>query len=396
MVPKKGSAETSDDGSRAVVNSAGERDTNQVTIENGERFAAARRRDAAPRNGPQHVVIDLTNRCNSNCIACWTGSPLLRDRAPAPAWFEQELPGPLVHALLRDLAAMGCEMVRFTGGGEPLMHPEFEDLVRSAAGHGLLCNVTSNGILLRRVSDSALEAVSELTVSLWAATSQTYSRLHPNKTGRDLRQDRCCSGANEAGAEPKERNGRIWCWPMSSAQMNHHELEGMLELACRIGATRVYFTVVDPIPGCTDGLLLNAAEADDLHERASRPSTPRGRIAIDNEEGFLRRLRENDPARGYYDRVAVDEVPCLVGWFFARVMANGEVVPCCRAVMRPMGNLHTASFAQIWRSAPYAEFRRHADESKAHGPYFKDIGCVTSCDNLMHNIEWHRLVEGGA
>ena len=93
---------------------------------------------------------------------------------------------------------------------------------------------------------------------------------------------------------------------------------------------------------------------------------------------------------------AVDEVPCLVGWFFARVMANGEVVPCCRAVMRPMGSLHAAPFAQIWRSAPYAEFRRHADESKAHGPYFKDIGCVTSCDNLMHNIEWHRLVEGDA
>ncbi len=179
--------------------------------------------------------------------------------------------------------------------------------------------------------------------------------------------------------------------------MNHHELEGMLELACRVGAARVYFTVVDPIPGCTDGLLLDAAAGRDLHERASRAFDAfRGRIAIDNEDGFLRRLRENDPARGHYDRLAVDEVPCLVGWFFARVMANGEVVPCCRAVMRPMGNLHTASFAQIWRSAPYAEFRRHADESKAHGPYFKDIGCVTSCDNLMHNIEWHRLVEGGA
>ena len=150
----------------------------------GERIASALRRDGAPRNGPQHVVIDLTNRCNSNCIACWTGSPLLRDKAPAPAWFEQQLPGPLVHTLLRDLAAMGCEMVRFTGGGEPLMHPEFEDLVQSAAGHGLLCHVTSNGILLRRVSDPALEAVSELTISLWAATSQTCSRLHRTRPAR--------------------------------------------------------------------------------------------------------------------------------------------------------------------------------------------------------------------
>ena len=138
-------------------------------MRDGERIAAARLRVDVPRNGPQHVVIDLTNRCNGNCIACWTGSPLLRDKAPAPAWFERELPGPMVHVLLRDLAAMGCEIVRFTGGGEPLLHPEFEDLARAAAGNGLRCHVTSNGILLRRVSNPALEAVSELTVSLWAA-----------------------------------------------------------------------------------------------------------------------------------------------------------------------------------------------------------------------------------
>ncbi len=361
-------------------------------MRDGERIAAARLRVDVPRNGPQHVVIDLTNRCNSNCIACWTGSPLLRDKAPAPAWFERELPGPMVHVLLRDLAAMGCEIVRFTGGGEPLLHPEFEDLARAAAGNGLRCHVTSNGILLRRVSNPALEAVSELTVSLWAATPQTYSRLHPNKTGATF--DRIVATLEHiaedrvgGAARPEVVLANV------VGKMNHHELEDMLELACRVGAARVYFTVVDPIPGCTDGLLLDADEAADLYGRACRAfDTYRGRINIDNEDGFLRRLQENDPEHGHYDRVAVDEVPCLVGWFFARVMANGDVVPCCRAVMRPMGNLREASFAEIWRSQTYAEFRRHADESKANGPYFKDIGCVTSCDNLMHNIEWHRLV----
>jgi hypothetical protein len=76
-------------------------------------------------------------------------------------------------------------------------------------------------------------------------------------------------------------------------------------------------------------------------------------------------------------------------------MANGDVVPCCRAVMRPMGNLHRASFAEIWRGSRYREFRRHADESKAEGPFYAGIGCGTSCDNLMHNREWQRLITAG-
>jgi MoaA/NifB/PqqE/SkfB family radical SAM enzyme len=147
------------------------------------RLAAMRRRDPLPEPGPQHVVVDLTNRCNSNCIACWTGSPLLRGQAPAPEWFSRQLPTPVVHELLRDLAGMGCEIVRFTGGGEPLLHPHLEELVQAASTLGLGCHVTSNGTLLDRLTAPALAAIGELTVSLWAATPATYSRLHPNKTG---------------------------------------------------------------------------------------------------------------------------------------------------------------------------------------------------------------------
>ncbi len=36
--------------------------------------------------GPEHVVLDLTNRCNNSCIACWTKSPLLGDNKPDIEW----------------------------------------------------------------------------------------------------------------------------------------------------------------------------------------------------------------------------------------------------------------------------------------------------------------------
>ena len=46
--------------------------------------------------GPEHVVVDLTNRCNMRCLACWTKSPLLRDKAPPEEWHRQTLPSELV------------------------------------------------------------------------------------------------------------------------------------------------------------------------------------------------------------------------------------------------------------------------------------------------------------
>jgi MoaA/NifB/PqqE/SkfB family radical SAM enzyme len=353
-----------------------------------DRVELIRSRQLLPGPGPEQVVIDLCNRCNNNCIACWTGSPLLRDQAPPPDWFEQELPMPLVTGLLHDLAAMDCEIVRYTGGGEPLLHPELADILQLTSDLGLSCHLTSNGTLLDRLEASALAAIDELTVSLWAATPETYSRLHPNKTGGTFTRITNTLRRLQAERQPELVIANV------IGAMNHHELEAMLALAVELGAMRVYFAVVDPVPGCTEGLLLDNHTAAELEQRARELfEAYRGRITIDNESGFLRRLHENDPVAGSYDRNAVNEVPCLVGWFFARVMANGEVVPCCRAVMRPMGSLYQSRFAQIWTSAAWAELRRHADEPKS-SPYYQGIGCLKTCDNLMHNLQWQREVSG--
>ena len=95
--------------------------------------------------GPEHVVIDITNRCNYNCVACWTFSPLLGDKKPPKAWYGQELPGRMLRDLLDDLAAMGTKLVRFTGGGEPFLHPQILPLIAHCASVGLRLDITTNG-----------------------------------------------------------------------------------------------------------------------------------------------------------------------------------------------------------------------------------------------------------
>ena len=48
-------------------------------------------------------------------------------------------------------------------------------------------------------------------------------------------------------------------------------------------------------------------------------------IIWDNLNGFEARLKVSDTIQ--YDEASVDEIPCYMGWHFARITASGDVAP---------------------------------------------------------------------
>jgi len=118
-----------------------------------------------------------------------------------------------------------------------------------------------------------------------------------------------------------------------------------------------------------------------------------GKIHLDNFEGFLKRISKANPA-GQYDRAEIDAIPCYVGWIFSRILANGDISPCCRGVNMPMGNILEQSFRSIWESVKYRDFRCRAKYLKKSAPFFTMIGCYEFCDNLMHNRQVHKRISG--
>ena len=176
--------------------------------------------------------------------------------------------------------------------------------------------------------------------------------------------------------------------------MNWREAETMYDFATEVGADAVYFTVLDPVPGKTDVLLLNADERAAARNilrgiHARYEESPESLPELENYDGVIRRLGEDSAADGHYDGAAVEGIPCYIGWMFIRVLPNGDISPCCRGVDKPLGNLFRNSFSEIWNSPEYEEFRHFAlTESKSH-PYFAPIRCHTTCDNLMHNETMH-------
>ena len=348
--------------------------------------------------GPEHVVIDPTNRCDNNCIGCWTRSPLLGSAAATDDWKRQELDPDRLLTMIDELAEMGTKRIRFTGGGEPFLHPAIMEALRKTKEHGLIAAVTSNFSAIRepQVRTLAELGVDEITVSLWAGSPEVYARSHPNKSAKTF--ERIESHLRLLSSLKPKSSKLILANVIFS--MNFMETREMLDFALRVGADGIYFTVIDSVHDRTDGLLLTPPHIGVLEDHLLQVKDKvdglpaQGReFLLDNFDGFLRRIRSIGAVKGNYDKIAVDEVPCAIGWIFCRILPDGDVSPCCRGVDLPMGNINEQSFAEIWHGKKYREFRQMALTQKKSHKYFAPVACHRTCDNLMHNLELKRRID---
>ncbi|MBN2120950.1 MAG: radical SAM protein [Candidatus Omnitrophica bacterium] len=345
--------------------------------------------------GPEQVVVDATNRCNLRCLACWLYSPLLKKDKPDQEVLKQELSKQVLLRLVDDLASMGTRIIRFTGGGEPFMHKDLMSIIAQARRKGLDVAITTNFALLERKQIKELVdlGIEELAVSIWASEARVYTEVHPNTSWRYF--ERLKENLLYLKSLKKKKPRLTFANVLMNSNLG--DFEKMYDFGIRYGADAIYFTLVDVLSGQTDVLLLSEKQRIYLYRQALRLKEMAKAEGVELEffEGLLRRLSDSKSgySKGEYDREYIDKIPCYVGWIFARVLANGQVAPCCRGVKKDMGNINNKSFKEIWFSRGYDEFRARAKFLSKSDIYFKDIGCVKECDNLMHNEEIHRRIK---
>ena len=345
--------------------------------------------------GPEQVVIDPTNKCNLQCVSCWLYSPLLKDNKPSDEWLRKELSKDALFKLMDDLAFLGTKKVRFTGGGEPFMHRDLLEVIEYARKKQLLVALTTNfGLISRKDINRLINmGLEELCVSIWASNPETYKAVHPNTASayfEKVKENLLYLKEIEKQNKPQVTFANVL---MNS---NYQDFQGMYEFGLQYGADSIYFTLVDVFFGQTDKLIMNEQERKEVLKKALEIKE-RGRkdkIQLEFFDGLLRRLSKTgtDFMKGRYDKFAVDKIPCYVGWIFTRILADGNVAPCCRGVKKIMGNINEAPFKKIWFSSQYNEFRAKAKYLSKSNSYFQDIGCMKECDNLMHNEEMHQRI----
>lgn len=170
--------------------------------------------DRIPVNGG----MDLTERCNLNCIHCYIRKP---------AGTAKDLPAKKIKTVLDEAAKAGCLFFLMTGG-EPLIRKDFADIYVHAVKLGMLVTVFSNGTLIDAEMAKLFRKLppQNVEISIYGATAETHDRI----TGVKGSFDKTMKGIWHL-----LKNGVSTGVKTMLMKNNIHEFEGMLSLAGRLG-----------------------------------------------------------------------------------------------------------------------------------------------------------------
>lgn len=135
-----------------------------------EQFFSSR----ASRSMLSSLDIELTERCNNDCIHCSINLPKDDENTK-----KKEVSCYRLKDIIREAAGLGCMLLRFTGG-EPLLRGDFEELYIFARGLGLRVVIFTNAALitprLARIF-AAIPPLEKIDVSLYGMNRSSYEAV---------------------------------------------------------------------------------------------------------------------------------------------------------------------------------------------------------------------------
>ncbi|MEO5375123.1 MAG: radical SAM protein [Alphaproteobacteria bacterium] len=299
---------------------------------------------------PVHMTIGLTNYCNHRCSWCyinWSQAGSASERSGAGDRRRRAVnASPRLIEAVAEARALGLKAVTIVGDGEPTLHPDFAGIVARLAGVGLDVGLFSNFAM---TDPSAIEAMARhcffVRASIDAATADMHLRTH----GTDDFETVVDNVRRLVARRGTARRPVIGVQFVTN-QWTYRQLPDAARLYRELGVD--YMSIKPAYKN-----VLNPAHPDneidnrvvfDLMREAERLATPRFKVYAKYPQfREVVEYKTND-ARHYARCLATPLSPYLD--------EDGNVEMCGNLKGRgfTMGNVHEASFEEVWRSA-----RRH-------------------------------------
>jgi MoaA/NifB/PqqE/SkfB family radical SAM enzyme len=323
---------------------------------------------------PETISLLLTYRCNLHCQMCgqWGERGSLKNLPSSITKRYLELS--LIERLIAEVRSFRPTITLF--GGEPLLHPQWAEVVQLIKGAGLRCNMISNGILLKKKAEEAVQlGLDEIIFSL-DGPAEIHDRIRGGKGvfRRALEGfEHLAKVKKKYGKKQPTVNVNTVIW-----EENQGMLPEIVKQAGRFGAQTITFhhlIFVDQRAFDETERITHVALACGSPDWAGfiQDALPR----IDPEVVIAqKRLMErggNDVRAFFYPNFTDAEIRayygsfsflpssykqrCLSPWMVAYVLPDGTIKPCL-SLGYAMGDLHEASFKKIWNGERAVEFRR--------------------------------------
>ncbi len=179
------------------------------------------------------IYFYLTEGCNLRCRHCWIAPKYQGEGQSYPA-----LELDLFRSIIDQAKPLGLTAVKLTGG-EPLLHPEINEILEFIHREGLRLTVETNGVLCAPELASKMAACKDafVSVSLDGPDPETHEWV------------RGVTGCFEASLEGIRNLLKAGLKPqiiMTLMRRNKDQMAAMVDLAEQLGAGSVKFNVVQP------------------------------------------------------------------------------------------------------------------------------------------------------
>ncbi|MFC2092059.1 radical SAM protein [Elusimicrobiota bacterium] len=281
---------------------------------------------------PIYLEVSPTNACNHKCRFCALdyvhGDPVFLDSN-------------IFTRRIREMSDFGVKSVMYAGEGEPLMHPDIEDLIETADMCGIDTALTTNGTLLGKLNtENILKHLKWLRISINGGNRTSYADLH----GCDEKEYDIVMDNLSMFTEEKRRHG-------SAATI------GVQAILLPENADCVYDLCVNIKERGADYFIIKAYSQ---HLKNIKPQYSH----INYEEYFLLenelKQLEDECFSIIFRKSSMLKVgtpksygKCNALDFFAYIDSHARVMPCLAVLSMEnlsYGNMQKDSFADIWQS----------------------------------------------
>lgn len=306
--------------------------------------AVAQRRKLPLRPGFLPYVLDIepTSYCNFKCTMCHVSDPDF-EHAHMPL------------DLFKQIVDSNPQLakIHLQGMGEPLLCPDFFNMVNYARKRKILVQTTINGSLLTEQNAAALAThnLASIGVSVDGATAQTFESIrrgsHFAKVTDGIR--RLAKALKASGAQSKLR-----AWTVVQKD-NAGELADIVRLCHELGCHELVFQT-------------NLSDWGKSEWQCTSKMSATGEILTNALDLAFNEGKKLDfPVRRFDGDRYTKEKPCLWPWHSAFIDSRGHVVPCCILGdyrVCSFGSLSDTTLKTAWSGKDWSNFRRaHRDHT---------------------------------
>jgi radical SAM protein with 4Fe4S-binding SPASM domain len=329
----------------------------------------------ASKDGPIRLQIEITDRCNFDCIMCD------RHNLQKIRTLNNIISYKTFKRLVENINPL---YLTLNGLGEPLLNTEIYKFLELCNRKKITTSMPTNMSLMNDINIKKLveSPPTILTFSLHGTNPQSFEEITMSSTFH-----RCLENFEKLLAKINRKKTiiRILCCLQSKNLEEYEPMFNYLKKWKLLDSFRL-----EPVFdfGVDSGIVPTDKK---LKKAIAKISKDIDSIRETQKEVFFINWREK--LLNLLNRKTLkNETPCLTPWISTYITATGKVLPCCYLTSEKyvMGNIYKNSFHEIWNGKKYREFRSLLIDSRENIPE-----CYSCFWNDYDRVLRYRLITLG-